>query len=156
MPHCKTCSSEYTVESSAPYEAAPGWDGECAACTRRRFDAYVKDYLLESFTVKELALRAEGYFALPRGTISSLDDRDAVADFVSISVLEQGLGEGGAAPTTPGDAIAQFVGYFDARVKQLEKALASRVRGSLTRMCLAGAIIVGIVSIIVILAGYLT
>ncbi len=154
MHRCKICSAEYAVESTAPYEAAPGWDDECTACTRRKFEAYVKDYLLENFTPKELALRAEGYFALRRGTISAQVDRDAVSDFISISVLDQRLGEGAAACNTPGEAIAQFVGYFDVRMKHLEKALSARAKGSVSRMCIAGAVVVGIVGLVLLLVGY--
>ena len=155
MPRCKICSIEYVVESTAAYDAAPGWDDECVACTRRKFETYVKEYLLETFTTKELALRAEGYFALKRGTISSQDNRDAVSDFITISVLDQKFGEGGVTCATPGDAIAQFVGYFDTRLKHLEKVLSVRAKRSISKMCIAGAVITGIVALVALLAGYL-
>nr|MDO8087113.1 hypothetical protein [Candidatus Sigynarchaeum springense] len=143
------------VESTAAYDAAPGWDDECAACTRRKFEAYVKEYLLENFTAKELSLRAEGYFALKRGTISGHDERDAISDFIIISVLDQKLGEGGRACATPGDAISQFVGYFDTRLKHLEKVLSKKAKRSISNMCIAGAMVVGTVALVALLAWYL-
>ncbi|MEX2684186.1 MAG: hypothetical protein Q6373_021630 [Candidatus Sigynarchaeota archaeon] len=155
MPRCKLCSTEYEIESTTAYEAAPGWDDECAACTRRKFEAYVNDYLLENFTARELALRVEGYFALHQGTISDQDDRNAISDFISISVLDQKLGEGGRACTTPGDAISQFVLYFDARLEHLEKVLSRRLKRSISKMCIAGAVIIGIVALVALLARYI-
>jgi hypothetical protein len=154
MPLCKTCSKGYTVESTTAYEGAPGWDGECVACTRRRFEAYVKDFLLENFTVKELALRAEGYFGSPRGTISNQEERDPVAEFVTTSVLDQKLGAGGTARVTPGDAIAQFVEYFDKRVKHLERVLSKRAKSSVSKMCIAGAVLSGIVALVAMIVMY--
>jgi preprotein translocase subunit Sss1 len=155
MPLCKICTREYSIESTVAYEAAPGWDDECWACTRRKFEAYVKDYLLENFTVKELSLRAEAYFALTRGTISDLDEKDPVAEYVTTSVLDQKVGEGGTKCVTPGDAVAQFVEYFDKRVKHLEKVLSKRARRSVSKMCIAGALLVGIVAFIILLSSYL-
>lgn len=154
MPLCKLCSNEYTLESTAAYEAAPGWDDECVACTRRKFEAYMRDYLLENFTTNEVALRVEGYLGSPQGTISSQGERDPVAEFVIASVLDQKLGEGGIVCATPGDAIAQFVGYFDKRVEHLENVLSKRVKGSVSKMCIAGAVLVGIVVFIALLSSY--
>jgi hypothetical protein len=115
----------------------------------------VKDYLLESFTVKEASLRAEGYFGSPQGTISNQGDRDPVAEFVITSVLDQKLGKGGTKCVTPGDAIAQFVEYFDKRVKHLENALSKRAKNTVSKMCIAGAVLVGIVAFITLLSSYL-
>jgi hypothetical protein len=155
MPLCKICSKEYKIESTVAYEAAPGWDDECVACTRRKFEAYVKDYLLESFTIKEAALRVEGYFGSPRGTISNQENRDPVAEFVTTSVLDQKLGEGGTTCADVGNAIAQFVEYFDKRVKHLENVLSKRAKSTISKMCIAGVVVVGIVAFVLLVVPWL-
>ncbi|NMC07804.1 MAG: hypothetical protein GYA24_21500 [Candidatus Lokiarchaeota archaeon] len=155
MPLCKTCSKEYTADATIAYEAATGWDNECVDCTRRKFVAYVKTFLMESFTIKELALRVEGYFNLPSGTVNNMADADPLADFIIISVLDQKLGEGGITCTSPGEAITRFVEFFDERVDHLEKVLSRRARRSISRMCIAGVALVGIVAIIILLSAYM-
>jgi hypothetical protein len=142
QPPCRTCGKAYSEESMTAYQAAPGWDNDCSECTRRRFEAYVKDYLLQNFTVNEIAPRVAGYFGLRQNSVPSVDDREPIIEFITASVLDQRLGPGGKTSPTPGDAIAEFVEYFDERVTKIEKALSSRARRTVSRTCIAGIVLV--------------
>ncbi len=121
MPKCKSCGSNFTEKSKAEVKGAPGWKDECPACTKKKFEKYLSEYLLKLVLPEGLVTLAKRYFgeaavaakeADPEGKIIT-----AITDLVYTLHGKQGINP----PATIGDAIASFVTFCDDALKQSAK-----------------------------------
>jgi hypothetical protein len=106
---CKTCGANFSDRSRHEFQAAPAWDGECPACTKKKFVSYINDYLLRIMSVEELVRLAKEYFGddRPEGLKES-DPINKVVVTITEFVLAKNGKKDAKPPSTAGHAIVRF------------------------------------------------
>jgi hypothetical protein len=142
---CPICGTNFTEKNKKEFQAAPRWKNECPACTKKKFEKYLKDYLLKLYSPLELATVAGEYFGLGPGEIMSNAGDDAIVTAITDRVYDRQGKVDGHPPATIGHAIADFVTVFDEIVKSLPGLRAGRT----PKKTILVAIIAGIILIAV-------
>nr|MDO8113520.1 hypothetical protein [Candidatus Sigynarchaeota archaeon] len=115
---CKSCGSNFTEKSKQEYHAATGWKDECPACTKKKFENYVGEYLLRIMPVDDLVKFSKEYFGDAQFKALEGDKPDKVATAIATLVYVKKGKQGTKDCSTIGHAIAAFVKYFDDLVKK--------------------------------------
>jgi hypothetical protein len=115
---CKTCGGNYTEPSKVQFQAAPGWKGECPACTKKKFEKYLTEYLLKLARPEGLVTLAKQYFGEAVVTVREADSEAKIVAAIADLVYSLRGKQGVKAPATPGESIATFVTFSDEALKE--------------------------------------
>jgi hypothetical protein len=118
MTKCKSCGGNFTEKSSAEFQSAPGWKVECPACTKKKFEKYLSEYLLKLVLPEGLVTLAKRYFGDAIVTVREADSDAKIVATIAELVYSRLARQGSKAPATPGDAIAAFVTFSDDALKE--------------------------------------
>jgi hypothetical protein len=138
MTKCKTCRTNFTEKSKEDFQAAPGWNNECPACTKKKFEKYIGEYLLKLLHADGLVSLSKQYFGEPSVTDRNGDAEAKIVEDIAGLVYGRRGKQGIKSPATQGDAIATFVQYFDNELKQHAKPDA-RTKWTLLMLLLGSA-----------------
>ncbi|MEX2684187.1 MAG: hypothetical protein Q6373_021635 [Candidatus Sigynarchaeota archaeon] len=118
MPKCKTCGSNFTEKSKAEIQGAPGWKDECIACTKKKFEKYLSEYLLKLVLPEGLVTLAKRHFGEAAVTVKEADPVEKIISTITDLVYSRRGKQGIMASLTIGDAIAAFVKFADDTLKE--------------------------------------
>jgi hypothetical protein len=140
---CKTCGGNYTEQSKVQFQAAPGWKGECPACTKKKFEKYLTEYLLKLVRPEGLVILAKRYFGEAVVGVREADSDAKIVAAIADLVYSRREKQGAKALATAGEAIAAFVTFCDDAIKENARP------DSKTKLYLA-LLVIGAASIIVV------
>ncbi len=140
---CKTCGGNFTEPSKVQFQAAPGWKNECPACTKKKFEKYLSEYLLKLARPEGLVTLAKKYFGEAAVSVREADSDAKIVAAIAELVYSRRGKQGVKAPATPGEAIAAFVTFSDDAIKENARP------DSKTKLYLA-LLVAGAASIIVV------
>nr|MDO8087114.1 hypothetical protein [Candidatus Sigynarchaeum springense] len=141
MPKCKSCGTNFTEKSKVEIQNAPGWKDECIACTKKKFEKYLSEYLLKLVLPEGLVALAKQYFGEAAVSVKEADPEAKILPVITGLVYSRHGRQEIKAPGTIGDAIAAFVKFSDDTLKENARPDAK------TRIIL-GLVITGAASII--------
>ncbi|MBN2152441.1 MAG: hypothetical protein JW839_13395 [Candidatus Lokiarchaeota archaeon] len=147
MPKCKTCGSNITEKSKAEIQGAPGWKDECMACTKKKFEKYLSEYLLKLVLPEGLVALAKRYFGEAAVNVHEADPVAKIVPAITGLVYSRRGRQGIDAPATVGSAIASFVSFSDEALK--ENARPDTKTKKNLALVIAGAASIVVVSILV-------
>jgi hypothetical protein len=145
MPKCKSCGTNFTEKSKLEFKEATAWNDECPACTKKKFEKYLSEYLLKLVRPEGLVTLAKKYFGEDAVAAREADSDSRIVTAIAELVYSRHEKQGAKSPATPGQAIAAFVTFCDDAIK--ENAKPDRK----TRLILA-MVMVGAASIVVVMA----
>jgi hypothetical protein len=118
LPKCKTCGSKFTDKSKEEFQAAPAWKDECPACTKKKFEKYLSEYLLKLVRPEGLITLAKRYFGEAAVGVHEADSDARILAAITDLVYSRRGKQGIKAPATPGEAITAFVTFSDDAIKE--------------------------------------
>ncbi len=118
LPKCKSCGSNFSGKSKEEFQAAPGWKDECPACTKKKFEKYLSEYLFKLVRPEGLVTLAKRYFGEAVVSVLEADSDQKIIATVADLVFSRRGKQGTKAPATPGEAIAAFVTFSDDALKE--------------------------------------
>jgi hypothetical protein len=149
MPKCKSCGTNFTEKSKSDFKAAPAWNDDCPACTKKKFEKYLSEYLLKLVRPEGLVDLAKRHFGEAAVGVSEADSDAKIVAAITDLVYSRHEPRGTKAPATPGDAIAAFVTFSDDALK--ENARPDRKTKSIIALVIASAASIVVATILVFL-----
>ena len=120
MPRCSKCQSNFKEKSRKEFEKAPGYDNECPNCTKKQFEKYILEYLVEVIQKADLVLLLNQYFNNPDIEFEDDESPHQLKEKITYLVYEK-RGKNSKKTSTIGNAIASFVKAFDENITKYGK-----------------------------------
>jgi hypothetical protein len=147
LPKCKSCGSNFTEKSKEEFRAAPVWNDACPACTKKKFEKYLSEFLLKLARPEGMVTLANRYFGEDVVSVREADSDAKIVAAITELVYNKNGRQGIKPPATTGDAIATFVKFSDDALK--ENARPDRKTSFILAMVMAGAASIIVVAILV-------